>query len=94
MFEEFSWEIFTAISIPISIALIPIAIVAVRTFIKKGKCFVLMKKRIEDLEGVAKGSGNTHSDLYGKIETINEEQIKHRVYLRLILDHLKIPYEK
>ena len=90
MFEEFSWEIFGA-SI---VALTPVAFFGIRAYIKKGKCFVLMKKRIEDLEGVAKGSGNTHSDLYGKIETINEEQIKHRVYLRLILDHLKIPYEK
>ena len=91
---EFNWEIFTAVLIPVSIALIPIAIVAVRAFIKKGKCFVLMKKRIEDLEGVAKGSGNTHSDLYNKIETIDKKQIIHGIYLRLILDHLKIPYEK
>ena len=87
---EFAWPIFSA-SI---VALTPVAFFGIRAYIKKGKCFVLMKKRIEDLEGVAKGSGSTHSDLYGKIETINEKQIKHGIYLTLIPDHLKIPYEK
>ena len=90
MFEEFSWELFLAFIAVFS----PAPFFVIRNLIKKGKCFVLMKKRIEDLEGVAKGSGNTHSDLYNKIETIDKKQIKHGIYLTLILDHLKIPYEK
>ena len=87
---EFIWEVFTA-SI---IALTPIVFFSIRAFIRKGKCFVLMKQRIESLENVAEGSGHTHEDLYDRVETINEKQIKHGVYLTLILDHLKIPYEK
>ena len=90
MFEEFSRELLIALIAIFS----PLPIFIIRNLIKKGKCFVLMKKQIEDLEGVAKGSGNTHSDLYGKIETINEKQIEHGIYLTLILDHLKIPYKK
>jgi len=90
MVEEFAWEIFSALIL----ALTPIAYFSIRAYIKKGKCFVIMKQKIESLETVAQGSGNTHEDLYDQISTIDKVQIKHGIYLRLILDHLKIPYEK
>lgn len=57
------WGLAVAIGVPMTGG----ACFMIRYFVNKGKCLVLLKNKIENLEGVASSSGKTHDDIYNKI---------------------------
>jgi len=91
------WEILTGIGIPSIVA----ATAIVRYLLKKEKCFTQMKNKIDSLTEHDNSSNTLHGDheeRLNKVEehqrTIDSELEIQSGYLRLILDHLKIPYPK
>ncbi|KKN75474.1 hypothetical protein LCGC14_0380950 [marine sediment metagenome] len=46
------------------------AFFVIRHFWEKTKCFHLMKQKIEQLDKIATGSHDTHTDLYNKIDRL------------------------
>lgn len=91
------WEVLTGIGIPAMVA----AVAAIRYFWKKEKCFTAMQNKIDSLDRHDVSSNTLHDDHAERIDKIEREQEKtnaklerHGGYLRLILDHLKIPYPK
>jgi len=91
------WEILTGIGIPAIVA----TTAMVRYFLKKEKCFTQMKNKIDSLTEHDDSSNDLHDNHEERLNKIEQNQrtfdSKLEIqsgYLRLILDHLKIPYPK
>ena len=91
------WEVLTGIGIPSIIA----AIGMVKFFHKKEKCFTEMKHKIDSLTRHDNSANDIHNTLEKRILELEDNQksfgAKQELqagYMRLILDHLKIPYPK
>jgi len=91
------WEIITALGIPALVSSIGI----IRYFWKKEKCFIAMKDKIDSLTKHDNSSNDLHNDLDERLSKVeqNQRDFESKLetqsgYLRLILDHLKIPYPK
>ena len=96
MTEQLQLEIIIGIAIPIGLAMIPITWKTINFLIKREICFRILKENVkkqgEELKNKVSSSGDTHTDLYQKQQAIEDIQTKHGIYLKLIMDHLKIPY--
>ena len=64
----------------------------VRYLHKKAICFTLMQNKINTLSEHDEGSDNLHTKLEGRMDKFEIRQGKNEIYLKLLLDHNKIPY--
>ncbi len=82
------WEIAVAIGIPAIGALYAFA----RYLHKKGICFILMQNKINTLSDHDEGSDDTDKNLEKRMNKFEIRQAKNEIYLKLLLDDRKIPY--
>ena len=83
---EMAIEVIVGIIIPIIAA----GSFAIRYFLKKEKCFTLMKEKINNLSKSDDTSHNTHSTLYDKINKLENRSTALESKLDLIINHLGI----
>ncbi len=67
---------------------------AIRYFLKKEKCFTLLKAKVEELAEHDGDSNETHKDYDYRLDIIERNQSKNEIYLKLLLDKFDIPYNK
>jgi len=87
---ELDHQILLAVGIPAA----GVAIGLIRYFWKKEKCFVIMQETINQLTKNDGDSSETHNDFDYRLTEIEKRQQKNEIYLKLLLDHAKIKYEK
>ncbi len=82
------WELAVAIGIPSLGALYAFA----RYLHKKALCFTIMQNKINTLTEHDEGSDDLHTGFDTRLDKIEIRQAKNEIYLKLLLDHSKIPY--
>ena len=82
------WEIAVALGIPAVGALYAFA----RHLHNKGICFTLMQNRLNTLTEHDEGSDDLHMGFERRLDKIELRQAKNEIYLKLLLDDRKIPY--
>ena len=82
------WEILLAVGIPLSGA----AVWTIRYFWKKEQCFTILANKIDQLTDHDVGSIDTHEEFDERLTNIETQQTKNEIYLKLLLDDRKIPY--
>lgn len=60
------WEILVGLGLPAA----AVSVAVIRLLWNKSKCFVILKQKVEQLTEHDEGSGETHSDLYDKVNKI------------------------
>ena len=82
------WEIAIAVGIPAIGALYAFA----RYLHKKALCFIALQNAVNTLTNHDVGSDDVHDKLEGRMDKFELRQSKNEIYLKLLLDHSKIPY--
>ncbi len=82
------WELAVAIGIPGVGALA----VLIRYLHKKALCFTIMQNKINTLSDHDEGSDSFHQKIDGRMNNFELRQAKNEIFLKLLLDERKIPY--
>lgn len=81
------------IGIGIGIPLAGLAIAVGRYLWKKEKCFIALKNAVNVLTSHDEGSDDRDVVFDHRLTNIEQKQTKTEIYLKLLLDHSKIPYK-
>jgi len=80
------------IGIGVGIPLAGLTIAVGRYLWKKEKCFIALKNAVNVLTSHDQGSDDLHEGFDERLTNIEQKQTKTEIYLKLLLDHSKIPY--
>ena len=71
MISEITPEILVAVIVGLGIPVVSAAVYAIRYFVNKGKCFALLKQRVEQQEKETESGKESHKELYQKMDEMN-----------------------
>ena len=87
-------------AIAIGIPAIGVALAVGKYFLKKERCFTILKNKVEQLDNDSKGSDDIHDGLSDEINQVSNElaavklnQEKNFIYLKLLLDNAGIKHD-
>ena len=86
------WELAVALGIGIGIPAIGALYAFARYLHKKSICFTLMQNKLNTLAEHDEGSNDLHDGFDKRLDKIEFRQAKNEIYLQLLLDDRKIPY--
>lgn len=70
MVEELTLSVIIGVAIGVAGILSPLVYKGIRYIIDLHICVKLTKQRLENVEGIAEDSGDTHSDIYKKVNRL------------------------
>lgn len=90
MMEEVIIKMSQEIIIAIAAILAPAVLMIIRYLWKKEKCFILMKKKIDELSESESGSHTTHEEFYQKIDELGNRTTALESKVDLMINHFNI----